>query len=41
MVLQTCLYLNIGVPVKPLCVMALSSVIFQGVKDDIILWSNV
>lgn len=35
MVLQACLYLNIDMSVKPLCLMALSHIIFQGVRDNI------
>jgi len=37
MVLWVCLYLNIDISVKPLCLMALSYTIFQGIRDNIIV----
>lgn len=41
MVLQACLYLNIDMSVKPLCLISLTYIVYQRARENIIVWSNV
>lgn len=40
MVLQACLYLNIDMSVKPLYLISLTYIVYQGVRENIIAWNN-
>lgn len=41
MVLQACLYLNIDMSVKLLCLISLTYVVYQRARENIIVWNNV